>query len=255
MFSPLRARAPAYVERIVLTACLGTLAGAAWLSLWLSEGGGLLHLHHLSREAIARPSFLVGFVFSWTVMTVAMMLPTSLPVVATLHRFAASRRDRWLLLALSVSGYLAVWVLVGFLAYAGYIGWLWLASSNAWLSKNASFGGPLLLLVAGAFQFSALKYRCLEKCRSPFSFVLEHWQGQRERWQSLRLGLDHGLYCVGCCWALMLLMFVVGAGNLVWMFVLASVMATEKNVSWGRRLSAPVGVALLVWGVVLLAIS
>jgi predicted metal-binding membrane protein len=255
MFSPLRARAPAYVERIILTACLGTLAAAAWLSLWLSEGGGLLHLHHLSREAVAGPSFLMGFVFSWTVMTVAMMLPTSLPVVATLHRFAVNRGDRWLLLVLAVSGYLTVWVVSGFFAYAGYIGWLYLASSSAWLSENASLGAALLLLLAGAFQFSTLKYRCLERCRSPFSFVVEHWQGQRERRQSLRLGLDHGLYCVGCCWALMLLMFVLGAGNLVWMFVLASMMAIEKNVSWGRRLSAPVGVLLLVWGMVFLTIT
>jgi predicted metal-binding membrane protein len=255
MFSPLRARAPGYVERIVLTACLGTLAGAAWLALWLSKGGSLVHLHHLSREVIAHPSFLAGFVFSWTVMTVAMMLPTSLPVVATLHRFAVNRSDRWLLLALAVLGYLMVWVLAGFLSYLGYTGWLWLASSNAWLSKNAPSGAPLLLLVAGAFQFSALKYRCLERCRSPFSFVVEHWQGRRERWQSLRLGLDHGLYCAGCCWALMLLMFVVGAGNLVWMFVLAIVMATEKNVSWGARLSTPIGVVLLVSGVLLLMTS
>jgi predicted metal-binding membrane protein len=255
MFSPLRARAPAYVERIVLTACLSTLAGAAWLGLWLSEGGSLFHLHHFSRDTIARPSFLAGFVFSWTVMTVAMMLPASLPVVATLHRLALNRSDRWLLLSLAVLGYLAVWALAGFLAYAGYVGWLWLASSNAWLSQNAPSGAPLLLLAAGAFQFSALKYRCLERCRSPFSFVVEHWQGRRERRQSLRLGLDHGLYCVGCCWALMLLMFVVGTGDLIWMLALALVMGIEKNVSWGRRLSAPVGVALLLWGVLLLAIS
>jgi predicted metal-binding membrane protein len=188
-------------------------------------------------------------------MTVAMMLPTSLPVVATLHRFAENRGDRWLLLALAVSGYLAVWVLAGLFAYAGYAAWIWVANSNALLLRHASFAGALLLLVAGAFQFTALKYRCLEKCRSPFSFVVEHWQGYRERWQSLRLGLDHGLYCVGCCWALMLLMFVVGAGNLVWMFVLSAVMAIEKNVSWGRRLSAPVGVALLLCGIVLMVTS
>ena len=255
MFSPLRARAPAYVERIVLIVCVGTLAGAAWLALWLSQGDSLLHLHHLSREAIARPSFLAGFVFSWTVMTIAMMLPTSLPVLATLHRFAIDRSDRWLLLGLAVSGYLVVWGLAGFLAYASYLGWLGLASSNAWLAEHASSTGPLLLLVAGAFQFSALKYRCLDKCRSPFSLVVEHWRGRRDHWQSLRLGLDHGLYCVGCCWALMLLMFAVGTGNLVWMFVLALVMAIEKNVSWGRRLSAPLGVALLVWGVVLFAVG
>jgi len=255
MFSPLRARAPAYVERIVLTACLGTLAGAAWLALWLSKGGSLLHLHHMSQEALARPSFLAGFVFSWTVMTVAMMLPTSLPVVATLHRFALNRPDRWLLLSLAITGYMAVWVLAGLLAYAGYAIWIWIANSNASLLGHASFTGALLLLVAGAFQFSTLKYRCLERCRSPFSFVVEHWQGCRERWQSLRLGLDHGFYCVGCCWALMLLMFVVGAGNLVWMFVLAAVMAIEKNVSWGRRLSAPVGVVLLLCGIALMVIS
>src|SRR4029453_10614601 len=137
MFSPLRARAPAYVERIVLVVCVGTLAGAAWLALWLSQGGSLLHLHHLSREALARPSFLAGFVFSWTVMTVAMMLPTSLPVMATLHRFAADRADRWLLLALAVSGYLAVWMLAGLLAYAGYAAWIWLANSDAFALLRA----------------------------------------------------------------------------------------------------------------------
>jgi predicted metal-binding membrane protein len=131
MISPLRPRAPAYVERIVLTACLGTLAGAAWLALWLSQGGSLLHLHHMTREAIARPSFLAGFVFSWTVMTVAMMLPTSLPVVATLHRFAVDRADRWLLLAMAVSGYLVVWMLAGLLAYAGYTAWIRFANSDA----------------------------------------------------------------------------------------------------------------------------
>src|SRR5262245_59467813 len=157
MFSPLRARAPAYVERIVLTACLGTLAGVAWLTLWLAEGGSLLHVHHMSQAAITRPSFLAGFVFGWTVMTIAMMLPTSLPVVATLHRFAANRGDRWLLLALAVLGYLTVWVLAGFLAYAGYAGWLWLMSSTTWLSPKAFFGAPLLLLLAGDFQFSAMK--------------------------------------------------------------------------------------------------
>jgi len=183
------------------------------------------------------------------------MLPTSLPVVATLHRFAINRGDRWLLLALAVSGYLSVWILAGLLAYVGYAAWIWLANSNAALLGNASFVGALLLLAAGAFQFSGLKYRCLEKCRSPFSFVVAHWQGCRERWQSLRLGLDHGLYCVGCCWALMLLMFIVGAGNLVWMFVLSAVMAIEKNVSWGRRLTAPVGVLLLLCGIASIVIS
>jgi predicted metal-binding membrane protein len=105
-----------------------------------------------------------------------------------------------------------------------------------------------LFLVAGLFQFSRLKYRCLDQCRSPMSFVTSRWHGRRERWQSFRIGIDHGVYCVGCCWALMLLMFAASAASVVWMLVLGAVMAIEKNMPWGRRLSAPVGVALLAAG-------
>jgi len=105
--------------------------------------------------------------------------------------------------------------------------------------------------VAGAFQFSRLKYRCLDKCRTPLSFVIEHWRGRAQTWQAFLLGAHHGLYCVGCCWALMLLMFVVGAGSLGWMLLLAAAMAVEKNMPWGRRLSAPLGVALLAWAALL----
>ena len=74
-----------------------------------------------------------------------------------------------------------------------------------------------VLAIAGLCQFSALKYRCLDKCRSPFGFVVEHWRGSREKWQSLLLGVRHGAFCVGCCWSLMLLMFVVGTGSIGWM--------------------------------------
>lgn len=252
MLSPLRAQAPPAIERAALIASVGLLAAAAWLSLGLSGGSGLLHLHHLSPDAVGKASFLLFFVASWTVMTVAMMLPTSLPIIATLHSFAGGRRDRILLVALVILGYLLIWALFGALVYLAYLLWQRLLGSSPWLAEHLPAGAPLLLLLAGAFQFSSLKYKCLEKCRSPLSFVIEHWQGSRERWQAFRLGVDHGLFCVGCCWALMLLMFVVGAGSVAWMLVLAVVMAVEKNLPWGRRLSTPVGVALLVWGVALL---
>lgn len=251
MLSPLRAQVPPAVERAALIASVGLLAAAAWLSLGLS-GSGLAHLHHLSPDAVRKASFLVFFVASWTVMTVAMMLPTSLPVIATLHSLAGGRRDRILLVALVILGYLLAWAVCGALVYLGYLLWQRLLASSSWLAQRLPAGAPLLLLLAGAFQFSSLKYKCLEKCRSPFSFVIEHWQGSRERWQAFRLGVDHGAFCVGCCWALMLLMFVVGAGSLVWMLLLAVVMAVEKNVPGGQRLSAPLGVALLIWGVALL---
>ncbi len=250
MLSGLRARAPAAVERKAVAAVVGLLAAAAWAALWLSPGSGAHHLPHVSAARAATASFQLFFVASWTLMTVAMMLPTSLPVLATLHAFAGERSDRLLLVALAVLGYLIVWVLFGAVVLSGYRWWVRLLASSAWLAARAPAGAPALLLLAGGFQFSPLKYRCLEKCRSPFSFVVEHWQGRRERRQAFRLGIDHGIYCVGCCWALMLLMFAVGAGSLAWMLIL--VMAIEKNVRWGRRLSRPVGAALLAWGAVLL---
>jgi predicted metal-binding membrane protein len=107
------------------------------------------------------------------------------------------------------------------------------------------------LLLAGAFQFSKLKYRCLDKCRAPFSFVIEHWRGGDTRWQALRLGAHHGVFCVGCCWALMFLMFAVGTGSIGWMLALGAIMAVEKNMPWGRKLSAPLGIVLLAWGVLI----
>ena len=251
--STLRAEAPAAVERWAVVIVLGMLAAAAWVAMWFSSASGLLHLHHLSAATVATTPFRFFFVASWTIMTVAMMLPTSLPVIATLHAFASERSDRLLLVALAVVGYLIVWMFFGAVVLTCYVGWQWLLASSPWLAERVPAGAPLLLMLAGAFQFTSLKYTCLEKCRSPFSFVIQHWQGRRERWQAFRLGIDHGVFCVGCCWALMLLMFAVGAGTLVWMLILALVMAVEKNVRWGRRLSAPVGAALLVWGAILLA--
>src|SRR5262245_33110835 len=234
--------------------CVGLLAAAAWILLWLSGDAGFMHLHHHlghHHHATSVP-FVLLFVASWTVMTVAMMLPTSLPVVVTLYTIAGRRADRALLGALTILGYLATWAIFGALVVLSYLLWQWLVSSSPWLAHHMPAGAPLLLLLAGAFQFSRLKYRCLEKCRSPFSQVMEHWQGRHERWHAFRLGVDHGIFCVGCCWALMLLMFVVSVGSLLWMLILALLMGIEKNVRWGRRLSAPVGAALLIWGVVLL---
>ena len=112
-----------------------------------------------------------------------------------------------------------------------------------------------MLAGAGLFQFSRLKYRCLDKCRTPLGFIAEHWRGRAPRRKALRLGLDHGAFCVGCCWALMLLMFVVGTGSLGWMLVLGAVMALEKNMPWGGRLSRPLGGVLLVAAGVLASVN
>ena len=185
------------------------------------------------------------YIGGWILMTAAMMLPTTLPLLAIFRRLTAQRADRAQLVGLLIAGYLAIWLVFGIAAHLA--DWLLheIVEHVAWLEANAWVIGATIFLLAGLFQFSALKYRCLEKCRTPLTFVSEHWRGRHERRNALLLGIRHGLFCVGCCWALMLLMFAIGIGNLGWMLILGALMAIEKNLPWGRRVSAPVGIALV----------
>jgi predicted metal-binding membrane protein len=189
----------------------------------------------------------VLYIGGWLLMTTAMMLPTALPLLEIFRRTIARRPDRHRLLLLLIAGYLAVWGAFGMIAHLADLGAQALVRQSLWLAFNAWAVGAGLLALAGLFQFSALKYRCLEQCRTPLAFIVRHWGHDRPAWRSFRLGAHHGLYCVGCCWALMLLMFVVGTGSVGWMLLLGAVMAVEKNLPWGRRLSAPLGLALLAW--------
>lgn len=240
-------------QRPVLVAVSGLIA-LAWLSLWLWKSSPYgQYLDHRENEGVHGfgDHYLVVvalFVAGWTLMTVAMMLPTSLPLVATFLAIVRRRADRIRLVTLVIFGYLVVWTLFAFVAHAGdlgihrtvdHVGWL---HAHEWVIAASTFA------FAGLYQFTSLKYRCLEKCRSPVTFVMQHWHGRRERLQALVLGVHHGLFCLGCCWSLMLLMFAVGVGNLGWMLALAAVMAAEKNAPWGRRLTTPLGAVLLLAG-------
>lgn len=252
--SAFRSLAPQATSRraLPLAVCILLIAAGAWLGLWLLHSPSPASPHHLHHHAGGHSETsgltLLLFVVGWTLMTVAMMLPTSLPVLTAFHTIAGRRSDRVLLVVIVIAGYLFVWTLFGIVVYFGYVTLQWLAGSSPWLMERSWVVAPILLIGAGLFQFTPLKYRCLDKCRSPLSFVIGHWQGRHDRWQALRLGVDHGAFCVGCCWALMLLMFVVGVGSIIWMMILAVVMGIEKNATWGRRLSVPLGVALLVSG-------
>jgi len=139
------------------------------------------------------------------------------------------------------------WAGFGLVAFAADRGVHAAAARSSWLTGHGWAIGALVLAGAGAFQFSSLKYRCLERCRTPFGFVNSRWRGLAPGREALRIGFDHGLFCVGCCWALMLVMFVVGMGSLGWMLLLGAIMAAEKNLPAGRRLAAPLGVGLLAW--------
>ena len=244
-------------HRSLLLPCLASLAVLAWVILWIWDrspyGRYLAHgeLGHVDLSGGLEPVLSQAgiYVVGWVLMTAAMMLPTTLPLVEIFRKLTRRREDHAQLVALLIVGYLAVWLGFGIAAHVFDFGLHEVFGHSDWLQENAWVFGAGPLLVAGAFQFTQLKYRCLDKCRAPLSFVMQHWRGSDSRVQALRLGAHHGIYCVGCCWALMLLMFAVGTGSVGWMLALAAVMALEKNMPWGRRISAPLGVLLIAWGV------
>lgn len=185
------------------------------------------------------------YVSGWVLMCAAMMLPTTLPLLLIFRRLTRARADRSRLAFILVAGYLLAWTAFGFAAHLLDWGVHELAQTNAFLTFNGWAIGAAVLAIAGIYQFLPFKDFCLERCRLPLGTVLRHWNRERPRASALKLGLDHGVFCVGCCWTIMLLMFVVGTGSLAWMLALGAVMAAEKNLPWGDRLAAPLGVLLL----------
>ena len=238
-------------NRRLFIGLLTALVVLSWLGLWLwgqSPYGRFLDHAQLSLVSGYDAGLLLFFVAGWTLMVFAMMLPTSLPLIALFQIMTRDRADHKLLVVLLISGYVGVWVWFGVAVHLGDLALHLVTEQSVWLSGNYWVLGATILVLAGAYQFTRLKYHCLDKCRSPLSFIISHWTGKNERMQAFRMGLHHGIFCVGCCWSLMLLMFAVGSGSIGWMLVLGTVMAIEKNLTWGRRLSKPLGVLLVVWG-------
>lgn len=154
-----------------------------------------------------------------------------------------------------IGGYLLVWTLFGAIAHLSDLGVHQLLTRSSFLRSNAWLISVLTLVIAGVYQFSALKYSCLKVCGSPLSLIVQHWRGRHPQREALWLGIHHGTYCVGCCWSLMLLMFAFGCGNVAWMVALGLVMGAEKNFTWGQKLSHPLGVALVAAGLLVAALS
>jgi predicted metal-binding membrane protein len=233
-------------DRAILFGSLAAVVVAGWTALVLwGASPWSAYLSHQTLEHEAGAGETVLFVAGWTLMTVAMMLPTTWPLVTTFQAIVGRRRRPSLLVLLVVAGYLVTWSIVGLLLHSGDRLVHEAAESIGWLGAHSGLIGAGTILVAGIYQFAPLKYRCLDQCRSPLGFVMNHWRGTSERREALMIGVRHGLFCVGCCWSIMLLMFAVGVGSLAWMFALGTIMAIEKNASWGKRLSRPLGIVLI----------
>jgi predicted metal-binding membrane protein len=248
MFTASHLRSPAR-DRTILVGLVTMLAASAWLVLWLWDASPYRrYLHHDLPTGLGTPLELGLFVFGWGLMIVAMMLPTVIPLLATFRALVNGRARPGVLVGAVILGYLVTWTAFGLVAWLGDRGVHAAVEAVPWLADNPRFVLAGTFLIAGAYQFSNLKYRCLDECRSPLGFILHRWQGLAERREAFRLGVAHGLFCVGCCWSLMLVMFGVGLGSMAWMFGLGAITAIEKNATWGRRLGRPLGVALLLAG-------
>ncbi len=212
----------------------------------MGHDGALSHDVLLDSEGLPPLSTLLLFLVAWQVMTAAMMLPSSLPLVGLFARASRGQPRPGLAVAAFLAAYFSVWTGFAAVALLGDAGLHSVVERWHWVHERPWLVSGAVLVLAGAFQFSPLKERCLDACRTPVNFLLRYYQrGARAAWE---LGLRHGLFCLGCCWALMLTMFAVGVGSLVWMAGLTGVMVIEKTARHGRRIAPVVGIALLVWG-------
>jgi predicted metal-binding membrane protein len=236
------------------------LALVAWLAMVArllpmprSEAGGMRTAMDMADpgvpEMMATGAGLSGWVlylFMWGVMMIAMMYPSSVPLVRMYHGTLAgrSRSERLLRVGAFLGAYTLLWTAVGIvpLLVTQFVPLARVVESDVLV------GGTLLLL--GVYQLSPYKDRCLSHCRTPLGFLLTHSRpGVRG---AARMGLEHGWFCLGCCWALFAFMVVVGTMNLVWMAIITVVLSIERTVAWGDRLARGVGVAAGVAGVVVL---
>ena len=191
------------------------------------------------------------FVATWVVMMAAMMLPAITPFTIGLARLLGEHPQRRRRLAALTAGYLAVWGVAGLAALGVVKGFNALAADP---SPTTVRTGAAVLLLAGAYQFTPLKRWCLVRCRSPLALVVRHGpRATRSGVGALATGLTHGVYCLGCCWALMLVLLAAGVMNLVWMAVIAAVITVEKVLPRGEVLAQVIGALLLTVGGLLLA--
>jgi predicted metal-binding membrane protein len=244
-------------DRALVLAGVAGLSALAWAYL-LALAGGTPHedmamamaMPHM--QAWGATEVVLTWVM-WSVMMVAMMTPSAAPMIltfATINRRRRAQHGPLVPTAVFVLGYLLVWGGFSVVATLAQWGLHTAALLSPMVVITSPFVGGLLLMAAGLFQWTPLKSTCLMQCRSPLGFLMTAWR--EGAWGALVMGLRHGLYCVGCCWVLMALLFVAGVMNLLWVAVIAALVLVEKVLPRGELVGRVAGGVLLLAGVVLL---
>ncbi len=245
-------------DKFAIGAVLVILSLAAWAgTVYQSQAMGMNDpMPDMRMQPVVLPLQFLLFLSTWVVMMTAMMLPAAAPMVMTFAAVSQQRRSPNLVYVpagLFVLGYLLAWGGLGLLAYAVNALPPMITQAAPEIAKYSGLFSAAVLIMAGVYQLSPLKNACLSSCRTPLGFIMTHWREGRSG--ALRMGLNHGLYCIGCCWALMAIMVVVGVMNLAWMAVLSLFMFLEKVSAHGLALGKIVGILLIAAGAVTMAQS
>lgn len=240
-------------ERIIILSALLVLSALAWaLVAWQALFMSAPSSMDGSMPAPAGLTMGMSatlFVAIWIAMMVAMMFPSATPMVLMFNAIAAGKRQRgqaytptWIF----VAGYLLIWTLAGVVAYLAALGLDALAAQSMFLMDNAGRIGGALLVLAGVYQLTPLKNVCLTTCRTPTQFLMTSWRDGNGG--ALRMGLSHGVYCLGCCWLLFVILFPLGMMNIAALALLTALIFAEKVLPVGRQVSLIVGIALIAYG-------
>jgi predicted metal-binding membrane protein len=204
------------------------------------------HAHHGASYQPGTATVVALFGAAWLSMTVAHMLPTAIPLLGAFRRTVAQRPWPGGLLAALIGGFLLVWAIAGFAVAVVHVQIISLVESNS-LQRHTPLLLALVLAVAGGYQLSRYVNNCLRACRTPLSFLARRWHGgDHAGRQAFAVGLDYGRSCLGCCAALMVVMFVAGAASHAWMVLFALLGVVQKGARWGRSLTKPMGVGFLL---------
>lgn len=246
-------RAVAPSHRSALPLAIPAAILLAWVVAAYAQFSGsatLLHHDTLIERGPPIAIALLLFTVAWAVMIGAMMLPSTLPLLRSFAIVSSNQPDRRFAIAAFVFGYAVVWFAFGFAAFAGDVIVHRIVDATPWLLLHPWVVAGGVLAIAGIFQFTPLKDQCLRACRLPGMFLMHHYR--RGTRAAFELGYRHGLFCVGCCWALMLVAFAAGFASLWWMAALTALMTYEKTARRGHHAVPVAGAVFLVWSALVL---
>jgi predicted metal-binding membrane protein len=244
---------PLSLQRTVILALLLALAAAAWAVLAWQGAAANMDMD----MAMASPTMGLRaplFLAVWVIMMVAMMFPTAAPMILTFHKVQAARRargDAFVATWVFVAAYLLVWAVAGIAAYAGALAAEAIAARAGLSLATAARIGGAVLVAAGLYQLTPLKDVCLSKCRTPIGFIMTSWRDGPAG--ALRMGILHGVYCLGCCWLLFVILFPLGIMNIAAMAVITAIVFAEKALPGARLAVRGTAAALVIYGAVVIA--